>query len=246
MTTPAEPVHSTSGLIAVPFDPFRGDPAKVTRILDWLEKHPLWFASGQTPEEVRLNVTWMMTDPSVWKWEAWSGADLVGLFVLTHVVPRADARFHFTSWGVSLFRMTRLIDNFLGHIFHTFDLQRISVEVPETERKLERFYRQRLGFRYEGELDLDSQPVVQFLSAPGPSGRYHMPDAGVWMARQGSRREQAHFDGRRWRDLVVLRVLRSEYHARGLPEASAQATREPSGGAPDGAEDSDVACRHAG
>ena len=236
--THVEPAASTDHLIAVPFDPARGPADKIPRLFQWFEAHPLWFATGADPEEIRLNIAWAMSDPACWKWEVWSGGDFVGMLLLTNVVPRLDATFHFTTWGTNLFRFRKLIWNFWGYVFEHFDLRRISVEVPDHERKLLRFYRDKLCVRFENEVHLDSLPVVQFLMAPGHRG--HMPDAPVWVARQGSRREQAHFDGKRWRDLLLLRLFRTEYETRCSLEALSQATREPSV-----SEASDVAARDA-
>lgn len=60
-------------------------------------------------------------------------------------------------------------------------LERVSIEIPENVRSLISFVRRRLDFQYEGG------------------------------DQQGARREHSHFDGTRWHDVMLLRLLRSEF-----------------------------------
>ena len=66
-------------------------------------------------------------------------------------------------------------------------LERISLEVPENVASLISFVRRKLGFQYEGG------------------------------DRKGSRREHSHYDGVRWHDVVLLRLLRKDYQCPSLP-----------------------------
>lgn len=215
-------------LFAIPFDLNRGPLERHTALLDHLCSNPLWFAAAASPDEIRVNAAYMMTDPSFWKWEVWSAGDFVGMLLLSKVVPRLDAVFHFTflpassNGGTTLFGSRRLLWNFLGYVFEAFDLQRISVEVPEGSVRLAHFLRQRLGFKYEGELDLDRLRKSKGLV------RHDIPGAASWIAQQGSRREQAHWDGTKWSDVLLLRLLRSEYITRLALGEMPKATRDSS------------------
>ena len=212
-------------LIAVPFDPTRGDPERITRILDHMASHAGWFASNETPEEARVNALWMMAQEDHWKYEMYNGGTFAGMLLVHRITPKVDALFHFTllpskETGATLFGSRKLVWNFLGHVFDQFQLQRISVEIPEHQPKLIHWFRQRLGFRYEGENDtarLAKNRAVLKLEVPG------IP---AWVAAQGSRREHAHWDGTKWQDLVLLRILRTEYEARASLGTTPHATRE--------------------
>lgn len=206
--------------------PYRGVAAGVevnAALFEHLIAHPQWFSTGLNEDEARLNIAYILTTPDWYKWEIWHGGTFAGLILLSRVSPRCDALFHFTLFpsaqsGVTLFMARRLLWNFLGHAFDTFQLQRISVEIPEGVPKLAHFLRQRLGFRYEGEEDtarLHKNKGVLRLDVPG---------ARTWIAGQGSRRERAHWDGSKWADLILLRLLKAEYDARAslgeLPKAT--------------------------
>ena len=63
----------------------------------------------------------------------------------------------------------------------TLPLERLSLEIPENVASLISFARRKLGFTYEGG------------------------------DRKGARREHSHFDGTRWHDTMLLRLLKSEF-----------------------------------
>ena len=209
----------------MPFDAAVGDPLRLPLVMEHMAANPLWFADNATPDDARFAAAWMLTDPSFWKYEIYSGGTFAGMFLLSRVVPKVDAVFHFTllpakDTGVTLFGCRKLAWNFLGYAFEAFQLQRISAEIPEYKPKLAHWLRQRLGFKYEGEGNLDrlrKNPGVTILdTATAPT---HV--AGV-----GSRRERSHWDGTQWRDLVLMRLLKSEYDARASLGDPPQATRE--------------------
>lgn len=212
-------------LLCVPMDMTRGDPARFSVLLEHMSAHPMWFADQATPDDARLSAAWMLTDSAFWKYEIWSGGTFAGMFLLSRVIPKVDAVFHFTllptkETGVTLFGSRKLAWNFLGYAFDAFQLQRISVEVPEHQPKLAHWLRQRLGFRYEGETNLDrlrKNKGVTILDVPA---------APAHISAVGSRRERSHWDGSEWRDLVLLRLLHSEYIARASLGTLPQATHE--------------------
>ena len=178
-------------------------------ILDQMVAHPMWFAAG-APDDIRAQSAWLLTHPEHLKWEVWFGGKLTGMIVLSRVTPKVDALLHFTFFGCSLFAARQLLWNFLGYAFETLDLQRISFECPEHVKGLTVFMREKLCFLYEGELSCKEHRITQFLQS-GKAGIYHTAHAPMWLAKQGARREHAHWDGKRWRDILLLRLLKSEW-----------------------------------
>ncbi len=220
-------------LIAIPFDLNRGPIERHTILLDHMAKNAQWFAGGETPEEARVAAAWMLTDASFWKWEIWSGGTFAGMLLLSNVTPKVNAVFPFTllpakDTGVTMFGCRKLVWNFLGYVFETFQLQRISVEIPEYSDKLAHWFRQRLGFRYEGQNEvagrLKKWRGATILDEKG---------APAWIAYQGSRRERAHWNGSAWSDLTLLRLLREEYDARALGDKPQVTHGEPNEESPD-------------
>jgi hypothetical protein len=197
-------------LFAVPFNPMVGNPERLTVLLDHLCAHPLWFAAPTTPEEMRVVCARHLADQSSRKWECWLGGRLVGMVLLTRITPRIDALLQFTFFGISLFSTRRLLWNLIGQSFDEFELERISFEAPEHVKGLVSFARSRLGFKFEGETSCANHPLTTFLRSRD-SGRFHAADAPTWIAKQGSRREASHWDGKKWRDVVLLRLRRAEY-----------------------------------
>lgn len=214
-------------LFAVPFDTSRGDPLRYTRLLDHIAANVNWFATAMNPEEARANALWMMGDTAHWKWDVYNGGTFAGIFLIHRITPKVDAQFHFTllpqkETGVTLFGSRKLVWNFLGYVFEAFQLQRISVEIPEYHPKLAHWFRQRLHFRYEGERDIERLRKTKCVTI--------LPDraAETHIAAVGSRRERSHWDGTVWRDLILMRLLASEYadyNARASLGKTPEATR---------------------
>jgi hypothetical protein len=193
-----------------------------------MTEHPMWFASKLTTEEIRINAAWMLSNPEFQKFEVWNGGRLAGMLLLSRVISPIDALFHFTFFngkdsGTTLFGAKKLIHNFLGWAFEQYDLQRISMEIPEHYPKLIRYARQKLGFRYESEGDCDRfNRLKSRLKDQSESMRSAI-------ALHGSRRENAHWDPKTetWSDIVLLRLLRREYQSSlASPGPEPYATRE--------------------
>jgi hypothetical protein len=86
------------------------------------------------------------------------------MLIVDRISPRMDALMHFTIFpGVPLFGLQKLLASFLGSVFEQFELQRISVEIPEKHHKLIKFFQQRLCFKLENEIALAGHPIVQLL-----------------------------------------------------------------------------------
>jgi RimJ/RimL family protein N-acetyltransferase len=118
-----------------------------------------------------------------------------------------------------------LIQNFLGFAFREYGLQRISMEIPEHYPKLIRFARQKLGFSYESELDLERYERFK------PRLKDQSDSMRIALSLHGSRREGSHWNPKTesWEDVILLRLLRREYEqSLASPGLEPNATSEPS------------------
>ena len=183
-----------SGYMAIPFDATRGDPERITLILDTFCEHPSWMTIPVEPEVMRVIAARILTNPDNAVMEVWKGGEFVGLLLLTDISPRVDALCHFVFFDRNLIGKRSLILNWLDGCFTAFDLQRVTLEVPEFMETLVSFARRKLRFKYEGE---DRNPATKHQDA-------------VHTAKQGSRKERAHFHDGQWHDIVRLRLLREE------------------------------------
>jgi RimJ/RimL family protein N-acetyltransferase len=193
-------------LLAVPYQPFKGDPKKNDVILDGLLALPVFPIPG-TPEERRVAIAWVLTDSDNLIWEIWQDGQLIGIFLLTRVIRGLNALAHLAFFDRQLLGRRQLVLNAMDWAFRELALQRISVEIPESLAPLIRFCRTKLGFRFEGEVPASMHPTVQQLT------RLRVNGQAQWVAKWGSRLEHMHFDEARneWVDLVCLRVLRDEF-----------------------------------
>jgi RimJ/RimL family protein N-acetyltransferase len=185
--------------MALPFDRVRLGPERCQKILDTFCDHPSWMTIPAAPEVMRVIAAKVLTDPANRIMEVWNGGEFVGLLLLTGITPGVDGLVHFVFFDRNLVGKRRLILNWLDQCFEEFELQRVTLEVPETVEVLASFARRKLGFKFEGE---DRQKDVKHQDA-------------VHIAKQGSRKERAHFDKGEWRDILRLRLLREERMGRG-------------------------------
>ena len=197
----------TSPIVAIPYRFDTGDPTKNTRILDWMAARPSVFVAATTPELRRLAAAAALTDPRSLHWEVWTDKDLVGILQLSRIIPTVDALIHFLFFDGNLLGRRRFLWQFLGRCFQDLGLQRISWECPE-HVPLVNFMRSKLHFRYEGEGRVVNHPAIDKTVR---HKKLEKPD--VWVARQGSRRQGAHFHEGEWKDIILLRLLRSEYQS---------------------------------
>lgn len=188
--------------IVVPYDPFRGDIEKNVKILDQLCARPEWTVAPLSPEERRVNYAANLTHPHHRIYEVWRGGALVGILTLTRVVPGIEAVLHFVFFDGNLTGKRRLLRQFITTCFQTLGIRRLVMQVPEPVETLIRFARVKLGFRFEGETAVASHPALARLGMDNPQ---------TWVARQGSKKEQAHWHDGRWVDVVTLRLLASEW-----------------------------------
>jgi hypothetical protein len=173
------------------------NPIECTAMLDEFVAHPEFLAYPLTPEQARVAGADLLTNTANLVWTTYNGRDLTGCVILTRIIPRVDALVHFMMIDKDLASKRKLLRNLLGYCFRELGFNRLSMEVPEGVR-LERFARKVLDFRLEGEIRPRNPELPKGLS-------------DNWVARQGSRREQAYFDGKTWHDVVLLRLLAREW-----------------------------------
>lgn len=191
-------------------------PFENTLLLDAFVAHPEFLNYPHSQEEARAIGAHLLTDPSHFIWASYNDKDLTGVILLTRIVPRVDALLHFFFIDQNLAAKRKLLQNIIGYCFTDLGLNRLSMEVPEGVR-LERFARKVLNFRLEGETRQRNPELPKSLS-------------DNWVARQGSRREQGYFDGTTWSDILLLRLLASEWVAdgKGRPdECQSEQLQEP-------------------
>lgn len=193
-------------LIAVPFqyDPTK-PAAKYDTLLNGMVGMQIFPLPG-TDEERRVIIAGVLTDPHNRAWEVWSGKQLVGCLLLTHIIPRLDATAHFAFWDRQLYGRKALVWNVLGKVFQELELQRISVELPEHLTPLLRWCEKKLYFKPEGVTAATGHPLMEKL-AP------YVANAPAWAARLGSRRERAYYraDTNSFVDCIRLRITKGEY-----------------------------------
>ena len=186
---------------AVAWRPPQGpdDPAmaKVSALLDYVVQHPEFAGIPTDADGQRRMAAAALANPNVAKWEVWDDDRFCGLLLLHDVVPLHTATFDLCLVDGNLVGKRTLLQNFLRMCFTDLGFQRIGMQIPEGFR-LERFARSVLGFRYEGERRARSPELPAALNM-------------TWVAKQGARRERAHWGGQRWRDLMLLRLLADEY-----------------------------------
>jgi len=194
-------------LIAVPFRPLQTNDRTAQLLLDGMLSVPAIFPTPGTVEERRILIASILADPLNRAWLVWNGGALIGVLLLTHIVPQIDAQCHFVFFDRTLFGRKALLWNLMGKVFQEYDLQRLTVEVPEYLTPLYKFVRKKLNFRLEGEQTAAEHPLVTDKLSP------YVPNSAAWAARLGSRRERACLnpETNTWTDMLRLRLLRSEY-----------------------------------
>lgn len=171
-------------------------PNDNTALLDEFVAHPEFLSHPLPPDQARAVGAHLLTDPNNIVWATYSKDTLTGVVLLTRVVPKVDALLHFLFLDRDLSSKRKLLTNLLRHCLTDLGFHRLSMEVPEGIR-LERFARRTLGFRLEGEIRDRNPELPKCLD-------------NVWVAKQGSRREQSYFNGRSWSDILLLRLLSGE------------------------------------
>lgn len=192
-------------LIVVPFRWDQGDPRRLSVILDELVARPQWMNIPMGPEDLRKHYAHHLTNPSHRIYEVWQGGTLVGILTLHGIVPGMEAILHYVFFDGNLVGKRKLLLQFIAKCFTDFRFRRLVMQIPEPVETLIRFARAKLGFRYEGETTVSGHPSLGSLGMENPH---------VWVARQGSRKEQAHWLGERWVDVIRLRLLASECEER--------------------------------
>jgi hypothetical protein len=194
-------------LIAIPLQPLNLSERTAQALLDGMLSVPAIFPTPGTTEERRVLIASILADPLNRVWLVWNSGALIGALALTHIVRHIDAQAHFVFFDRTLFGRKTLLWNLIGKVFQEYDLQRLTVEVPEYLTPLYKFVRKKLMFRLEGETEAEHHPLVVQKLNP------YVPNGPTWVARLGSRRERACLnpETNQWVDMIRLRLLRSEF-----------------------------------
>jgi hypothetical protein len=224
LTSPdvAQPEGSDSSkpadvLFTIPYQWDRGNRDKNTKILDFLCAHPYWVTVPLDEVGRRIHFTWILTDPKNRIREVWNGGELVGMLYLGDIVPYVSATVHWIFLDQKLAGKRRLLWAWMGECFREFDLQRLTFYAPDFLPVIEEYARRRFGFRYEGEVLVESDETIARSRHLHGKEKFTPITSPSRIARFGSRRERSHWHNGEWRDIIVLRLLRSEYDAREAP-----------------------------
>lgn len=173
--------------LCTPYRPLAGALSKHDAIRDMCVAHPERFLASPRSGDPALTVARTLAHPDNASWEVWRAGTCVGILTLDRIVAGLDARLQFVFFDDELASKVPLLQAFIARCYAEFGLARLTFEVPEHMSNLIGFVRRRLGFRYEGETQ-----------------------ASAAIARRGSRRDRAYWDGARWHDVMVLRHLAEE------------------------------------
>lgn len=203
--------------LAVPFRKDFTNPTserKNVALLNGLVSLPGIFPLPYTDDLKRIALASLLTDPDNVVWEVWQGGELIGVMLIDHLIPNLEGRAHFGFFDRQLWGKRDLVIKMMAWAFEALNLQRIDVEIPETIDTLIRFCRVKLGFRYPGEREASGHPIV-----PKIEEKLRINGAAQWVAKFGSRKEKAHWNGDKFVDVVCLRVLREEFVQDRITEA---------------------------
>lgn len=202
--------ETASPLLVQPYRWDQGNRDKNTTLLNFLVAHPAWMSMPLDDFGRRVQFGMILTDPRNRLWEVWDGENLVGVLYLGDIAPGVSATVHFVFLDRKLVGKRRVLLAWFGECFREWDLQRLGFLVPVNVDPLLHYARTKLGFRFEGERVVEGHPALTHLGMENPH---------VWVAKQGSRRERAHWDAEKqvWQDVYTLRLLREEYEAREAP-----------------------------
>lgn len=209
-------------LLAVPLDPTGLNDRTAQALLEGMLSVPAIFPTPGTVDERRILIASILSDPLNRVWLVWQGGTLIGALLLTHIVPQVDAQCHFVFFDRTLFGRKALLWNLMGKVFGEYELQRLTVEVPEYLTPLYKFVRKKLSFRLEGEREAEQHPLMEKLNP-------YVPNGPTWAARLGSRRERACLnpETNTWCDMLRLRLLRSEYEQEDHASRTTESPRPP-------------------
>lgn len=195
------------------------DPAKLEYILDRLVEHETEWSDFQRGRRELASYQLMkhyLPNPTSFIFEVWrmdAGAELCGLIGFTNILPQVDAQLHPIFFDGKLRNAMGKRDLLLRSMdwaFRTYDLHRLSLQIPETSHALVDFARMKLGFHFEGE-----GRIIKQRRAVVP-GRWR---SRSWLkitptareAEMGSRLYQALYKHGEWRDVLLLSLTRDEF-----------------------------------
>lgn len=200
------------------------DPAKLAYMLDRLVEHESEWSDLHQDMTVRRHVARTMLGEALTEgsnvtvlevWHVEQTPELVGLLGFTNILPGVDAHFHPTFFDGKMrnaFGKRELLLRALDWAFQTWNLHRVSAEVPGYSQALIKFLRRKLGFRFEAENRTIKQQWVVPHGLLKTTKSYDVTPR--WQeAELGSRRYQMVPKHGRWFDLILLSITREEFAA---------------------------------
>lgn len=201
------------------------NPTKLTYILDRLVEHETeWSDFQKARREIaaaRLAEAWTAPDRTrileVWRLPDSDGGtyQLVGLIAFTEIVVGLQASLHPVFFDGKLRNALGKRDLLLRSMdwaFATFQLHRLSMELPDSAFALVDFARKKLGFRFEGEgRTIKVRRAQDYGHLKRRSWQSVTPTAS--QAEMGSRRHQALLKHGQWHDILLLSVTADEFAA---------------------------------
>lgn len=126
-------------------------PEKIQELWTEYQKHDVLF-SDYTRGKFEPFLLLLMDERSVWL-EVYDETNDIpaGVMMASNVIPKFDARGHFTFWDGGGSGREPLTLKAMGWFFDRFDLHRMTARVPVYQRGVIR-YIERLGFKKEGEM----------------------------------------------------------------------------------------------
>ena len=137
--------------LCVPYRPFEGMAGKNDEILAHATATPERFLISRVEGlDPRVVLASRLTDPRNQAVEVWQNDALLGIFIVDRIDPGVDARCHLVFFDDDLASKTLVARELLSRCFTTWELARLTLEVPVYMTTLTGFARKKLGFDVEG------------------------------------------------------------------------------------------------
>ena len=207
--------------------PFEFDALRWTTTLDRVCSHRPWFPDDiwYDEDKRRLSAATYIID-AIQKgrvWEAFKGAEIVGVILLDRLHLESDGRGHFIFFDRSLANKRQLCENILAYAFDPdgpLKLHTVRLEVPTYAHALASWATAKLGFRYEADELLERLPVKLARAIAPREGeptrqaawRETLRAELTTLLQDASRRRRTLRYRDAWHDVMLLRLTREEFN----------------------------------
>ena len=180
--------------------PFEFDLERWSDLLSKVAEHRPWYDDDIWGDEERrrdtasAHVAAALDQGKVW--EVFHGAELVGILLVERLNYGRSGTCHFVFFDRQLANKRQLCLNTMAHLFETYQLEILRVEIPTYAKALANWVRKKLGFRWEAE--------SRTLS--GTTKRLSADEAAL-----GSRKFHMVKYKDEWHDLLLLSITREEF-----------------------------------